>query len=90
MTTELVRMQFKKVCKAINKVNSTEGITNAQIVEVNNTRALVDVKKEVAQDFYNTLEKEGIYPLIIESGVVYTLSVKLFEVNKPLFEVVEL
>lgn len=85
MATELTKIRFRRLCNAVKKVNTPEGITNAEIVEVNNTRAVVDVKEEFVSQLYNELEKVGIYPLIIKSGIPYTLSVKLSEVDHPLF-----
>ena len=89
MATELTRARFTEVTKAIRKVNTPDGITNAEMVAVENNRVVVYVKSEVVSDFYNTLQDVGIYPLIIDSGSVYTLVIKLNEVDKPLFVAVD-
>ena len=89
MATELTRARFTEVSKAIRKVNTPDGVTNAEMVAVENNRAVVYVKSEVVSDFYNSLQDAGIYPLIIDSGSVYTLVIKLNEVDKPLFVAVD-
>ena len=90
MVTELERSRWAKLCKAIKAINTIEGVTFAEVAAVGSGRAIVFVKRESVQQFYNTLEKDGIYPLIIESGAVYTLRVKLSEVDRPIFEEVNL
>jgi len=91
MTTELTKTRFKKLCKAVKNINKVDGIVNAEFVTIDNDKAILFVKKDVVKDFYNTLEKYGIYPLILESdNSVYTLRIKLSEVDHPLFEAVEL
>lgn len=89
MTTELMQARFTEVSKAIRKVNTPDGITNAEVVAVENKRVVVYVKSTVISDFYNTLQDVGIYPLIIDSGSVYTLVIKLNEVDQPLFVAVD-
>lgn len=90
MSTELERSRWGKLCKAIQAINTPGGGIYAEVAEVSKGRAIVLVKKEAIQEFYNTLEQSGILPLIIESGGVYTLRVKLSEEDQPIFEEVSL
>ena len=90
MATELERSRFSKLCKAIKAVNTPGGKLYAEVAEVSRGRAIVFVRAEAVDEFYNTLERDGIYPLIIEAGGVYTLRVKLSEVDQPIFQEVSL
>ena len=89
MSTELMQARFTAVSKAIKKVNTPDGITNAEIVAVENKRVVVYVKSEAIDVFYHSLQDAGIYPLIIDYGSVYTLLIKLNEADQPLFEAVD-
>ena len=90
MATELERSRWGKLCKAIQAINTPGGNVYAEVAEVSRGRAIVFVRADAVADFDKTLEKSGIYPLIIEAGGVYTLSVKLSEVDQPLFQEVSL
>jgi len=90
MATELTKVRFSRLCDAIKKVNNVEGIVNAEFVAVENKRAVIYVKSQSVSEFYDTLVNVGIYPLIIDTGDIYTLSVKLEGGNRPMFEAVEL
>lgn len=88
MVTELERSRWAKLCKAIKAINARK--LYAEVAEVAKGRAIVYVRAEAVDDFEKALEKSGIYPLIIEAGGVYTLSVKLSEVDAPIFQEVSL
>ena len=90
MATELERSRWAKLCNAIKAVNTPGGKLYAEVAEVAKGRAIVFVRAEAVDDFEKALEKSGIYPLIIEAGGVYTLSVKLSEVDAPIFQEVSL
>jgi len=88
--TELERSRRAKLCKAIKAINTPDGFYYAEVAEVAKGRATVFVKREAISEFYDTLANAGIYPLIIESGAVYTLRVFLSADDSPLFEEVSL
>ena len=88
MVTELERSRWAKLCKAIKAINARK--LYAEVAEVAKGRAIVFVRAEAVSDFIRDLERVEIYPLIIESGGVYTLRVKLSEVDQPIFQEVSL